>query len=479
MYVNPLRPIIIIISSFLFLGTSNIHSQTPEWSLPFSITDSLTDNHNPHIAVYEQGNYSTGGIVFWEREFNDSTTAVWMRNLSYMSPEEEVFYQEGVHFRNLHFFQYYDYDTLFAIFYEANINGNFDIYMSKYSEDGNITDPQYVLGGEGDDVDMNVLQYEFVGWQVDGAIKVAGFVWPNSFTEAVTIDSLGCLNPSFGANTIVYEKTINDSSRIYYATYDYSQGWSEAIEFFSTGHNTSLEFEGANDPPFSINIFFWENYNGTEWRIYGADLDDLEIMDTEIVSDEPLFPDPIFIDLPVTEPQYVLISYLTFSKEENGAREIFANNGWGNFLDYHNISNHDAIDTKPYIEVGGSDYKIYIYDIWERYINGHWQLMASRLDLPVSVDENAPLNNANNLGLYPNPFSEQLNIQFSTLLDSDARVTIYNSSGIMVRSFNAGNNKHLAWDRNDDKGNPVPPGIYLLEITSGNVRSTGKVIVTN
>ncbi|MBE9485299.1 MAG: T9SS type A sorting domain-containing protein [Bacteroidetes bacterium] len=105
--------------------------------------------------------------------------------------------------------------------------------------------------------------------------------------------------------------------------------------------------------------------------------------------------------------------------------------------------------------------------------------MASRLDLPVSVDENAPLNNANNLGLYPNPFSEQLNIQFSTLPDSDARVTIYNSSGIMVRSFNAGNNKHLAWDRNDDKGNPVPPGIYLLEITSGNVRSTGKVIVTN
>ena len=106
---------------------------------------------------------------------------------------------------------------------------------------------------------------------------------PNGFSDPLTIDSLYCLNPSFGYNTLAYEKIINDSSRIYYTNFDYSQGWSKVSEFYSLGHNTSLKFSGSNYPPVSsTNTLFWDNFNGNEWRIYCGDLDDVEIFPDEI-----------------------------------------------------------------------------------------------------------------------------------------------------------------------------------------------------
>ncbi|NQT77432.1 MAG: T9SS type A sorting domain-containing protein [Bacteroidetes bacterium] len=452
--------------------------------MPFTLTDSLTDNHNPRIAFYDEGLYSSGGLVFWERLINDSTTAIWMRNLTYMTPAEEVFYQEGVHFRNPHFFTFfgspYPPDTLLYVFFESNLNGNYDIFLSKYSEDANFTTPELIFGSDGDEINLDVMGFSNIAWQNAGKIKVSEYLGGSNFAEPLTIDSINCQNPCLGENIIVYEKTINDSSRIYYALRDINYVWGEPDTLYNRGHNTSIGFTGSDNQPFSMNTLVWENFNASEWTIFGTDLYDLVIVDMEISSDEPLYPKALFIDIPILNDGYLSVSHLTYSKSENGAREIFANSDWLAYQNCYNISNSETVDTKPYIDIGGYYFGTYhIYDIWERYINGHWQLMASKLDMQVDIDENNQPDMECDISIYPNPFSEQLNIHLPVSINEDITVNIYNFSGMIIRSFYEDSKLHLNWDRKDQKGHRVPAGLYFIEILSGDQRFFKKALVSN
>lgn len=466
--------------AFYVFSTVNTYCQTQEWSLPFSLTDSLTDNHNPRIAVYDAG-IDLLGIVFWERNINDSTTAIWMRHLSDMTQEEQVFYQEGVHFRNLHFFSTYGTDTLIYIFYEANLTGNFDIYMSKYSEDGNITDPEFIIGGDGDEINMDALPSAHIAWQIDGKIKVSQYMGGSNFAEPVTIDSINCLNPSLGSSGIVYEKIINDSSRIFYATLHYIYGWSEPDILFDHGHNSSLGYAGPKNQPNSFGYtILWETHEGSDWTILMADLDGPEICNTMIVSDNQLYPKGLIIWIPVLNDGIEEPTILTYSKNVDGFREIYANAPSGGFQNCYNISNSQTLDTKPNIEIGGYHYgTYYIYDVWERYINGHWQLMASRLNMQVDIDENIISDTECNIILYPNPFTDHLTIEFSDLVKGRVQVNVYNSSGTLIHSFQDFNIKQIHWDRNSQHGRGVPPGIYLIEILTESQKFFEKVIVAD
>jgi len=72
---------------------------------------------------------------------------------------------------------------------------------------------------------------------------------------------------------------------------------------------------------------------------------------------------------------------------------------------------------------------------------------------------------------YPNPFSDKTRIYF-TLPDKkdnfNIDLQIYNSSGQLVKVLmraNVNNGFHsIEWDGNDDSGNPVNDGIYLLRM---------------
>ena len=401
-----------------------------------------------------------------------------MRNLAYLTQEELVFYQEGVHFRNLHFFTTYDSDTLLYIFYEANLYGNYDIFLSKYSQDGNITDPEYILGGDGDEINMDVLPWEHIAWQIDGKIKVSEYMGGSNFASPETIDSIDCQYPSIGPGGIVYEKIIDDSSRVYFATWHYISGWDEPDVLCGQGHNKSINFTGPENQPYGSSTILWENFNGTDWTILFGEIDGVEIFYTGIHSDVQLYPKGLFIDIPVLFENAEEPTLLTYCASDNNPLDIFVNKPWEGFLNCNNISNSQAVDFKPNVDIGGQNYgTYYIYDLWERYINGHWQLMASKLSMQVDINENEAPNIRYDISLFPNPFSEQLNIQIHPSIHESITVNIYNPSGMIIRSFYEEKSKQLIWDRNDYSGNTVPAGLYFIEAISGNQCLFKKVIV--
>lgn len=482
MHLRTLHKLLFLIVIVVLSGMSSIVfcQSTEEWSLPFSITDSLTDNHNPGIVTYDEG-YRSAGMVFWERVINDSTTAIWMRNLTYMTPEEEVFHIEGAHFRNLHFQSMsgtpYPPDTLIYIFFESNMNGDYDIFLSKYYEGGGFTAPVMIIGGEGDQMSMDWSGYH-ICWQADGKIKVAEYMGGNSFTDPIVIDSLNCMNPCLSDGRIAYEKIINDSSKVYYSSSDYTTGWSEPENLFDQGHNTSLSFVSSN-PPYSYGDLIWENNDGLEWTIFGASYD-LEIEEMEISNSEQMNPKALQFDIPIVNEIYLWISYLTYNYQEGNTSEIYANSDWGAYQSAYPISNSPEAEINPIIGIGGDYYGLYsIYDIWEKNINGHWQIMASKLDMRVDIQENRYSESDQYILTYPNPCSERLTIQLSESLLDILMVNIYNSTGTKIRTFDVLTENILIWDLKSENMNLVPPGIYFIEVRTSNNSFIKKVVVAN
>ena len=92
-----------------------------------------------------------------------------------------------------------------------------------------------------------------------------------------------------------------------------------------------------------------------------------------------------------------------------------------------------------------------------------------------------PRSDLSELKMYPNPFIPQQHAQLTIDdLTEHVTVTIFSASGYRVRHFSQDQiyGKRLIWSGTDDRGEPVPGGIYLVIIhaESGEQR-VGKVAV--
>lgn len=66
--------------------------------------------------------------------------------------------------------------------------------------------------------------------------------------------------------------------------------------------------------------------------------------------------------------------------------------------------------------------------------------------------------------------------------EAHVRIRLYNSRGQLVRTLVdqsiAGGSYHLEWDRLNDRGQLVSPGVYVAVMESGGFRATRKLVVT-
>jgi len=81
------------------------------------------------------------------------------------------------------------------------------------------------------------------------------------------------------------------------------------------------------------------------------------------------------------------------------------------------------------------------------------------------------------IGCYPNPFMEEISIDFKNNVSTDLYVGIYNLSGQRIKGLYKGKTDliHLEWNGTDEKGNKVVPGVYLCKINN----TTKKIIFTS
>ncbi len=85
----------------------------------------------------------------------------------------------------------------------------------------------------------------------------------------------------------------------------------------------------------------------------------------------------------------------------------------------------------------------------------------------------------------PNPFdpnSGALAIDFSLPAEEEATVIIYNALGTEVRTITEGHisagDHHFAWNGRDESGAIVPPGIYVVALTTPEGEQVSKLVVT-
>jgi flagellar hook assembly protein FlgD len=86
-----------------------------------------------------------------------------------------------------------------------------------------------------------------------------------------------------------------------------------------------------------------------------------------------------------------------------------------------------------------------------------------------------------NMNVYPNPFRENVTVEFETnLFDSpvDAYLEVFNINGSLVASTNAKKLLSqgykagiLTWDGKTASGNQVIPGTYLISVRASNANS--------
>ncbi|MEC8914773.1 MAG: T9SS type A sorting domain-containing protein, partial [Candidatus Neomarinimicrobiota bacterium] len=81
---------------------------------------------------------------------------------------------------------------------------------------------------------------------------------------------------------------------------------------------------------------------------------------------------------------------------------------------------------------------------------------------------------------YPNPFNSKTTIQYSLPGENTVTIVIYDLKGSWIKTLindrQAVGVKTLLWNGKNDAGRPVPAGIYLYTMTSGNIITTRKMV---
>jgi outer membrane protein assembly factor BamB len=121
------------------------------------------------------------------------------------------------------------------------------------------------------------------------------------------------------------------------------------------------------------------------------------------------------------------------------------------------------VDGKLYV---GSDRKIVTF---ENYGTGSGPALVEGNGSPVSVS------------IWPNPFKQSVNLQLRMDRSDFVDIKIYDLSGkkvktISSRYFEAGIHT-LSWDGIDDGSRKVPPGLYILKLSSGQNILTKRIML--
>ena len=161
--------------------------------------------------------------VFYEKQINESSYSIFMRNVTEMSEAIAVLNQENVSFRNPQIIEFSGYpndpDTLFYLVFESDLetNGIFNIYYSKYSQDGNFSTPESIDIAYTSCQDLNIMGRNLI-WERGGNIETTYLEGNSSnyyFHPTITIDEGGCSNPCISESEIIYLKEINDENNIF------------------------------------------------------------------------------------------------------------------------------------------------------------------------------------------------------------------------------------------------------------------------
>ena len=99
---------------------------------------------------------------------------------------------------------------------------------------------------------------------------------------------------------------------------------------------------------------------------------------------------------------------------------------------------------------------------------------------PAPTEAEAPSASIVNLSCYPNPFNPSIEISFTMSEAAKVILRIVDASGreerrLLNGAWRAAGDIQLTWDGRDDSGQPLPSGVYLCDVETGEYRATRKM----
>jgi hypothetical protein len=148
----------------------------------------------------------------------------------------------------------------------------------------------------------------------------------------------------------------------------------------------------------------------------------------------------------------------------------------------------------PYIKL--EDDKIVLYKIDGDTLHlpahdlaGNPRIRGGRIDMgayefqdTVNLIRNNPWQQQDNkLHIYPNPFSAHTFISFKTKTPGDILAVVSDMNGRHVKTLmdarTSGGEYSITWKGDDNNGNAVPKGTYIINVSlNGQVKTTGKIV---
>lgn len=483
MYKLKLLPFIVLICYGI-----NLQSQSFwEWTEPVSLTDSLSDNHNPYM-IRSLNNQGEQLFMVWEKHVDSLTTDLYIDNILDSLPEELILHNNATHLSHpllLHMPYPVSQDSLFFLFYETSENGSQDIRYGIYRANGSITESVDFATTDGDEsqLDINGGYWFKAGnkwalnnlvWINDGKLcyselQIEDDQW--SFTTPIVIDSNTCSNPVVTMQQPIYylKDDGTGNNHVYRAHKTYQSGW-EIMKIYDEGHCLNL----YKDRVLSDYLCWTANIDSV-WKPIFYYWDQAE--ELELESDEAFDPALMGNDIITksTDQNYQYV-HIAMPHMEAGYDELYMNPEPYNSLWFENFTLSSMNNKNPAFfggEYVGSSC-IYTYLVWEAAINDHWQLRSSKILLCIGgIEENE--SNALEATVFPNPFSNEVKIGFTLRKQSQTTLQIFDQAGqevyiSAIGLLQAGSHQ-LQWADTD-----LPAGVYVVKLTAGDEIFTSKVI---
>jgi len=114
-----------------------------------------------------------------------------------------------------------------------------------------------------------------------------------------------------------------------------------------------------------------------------------------------------------------------------------------------------------------------------------WDSTSVTFNVTTGIDDPVPTDAPQAFELYPNhpnPFNPETLIRFSLPKAGQAKLTIYNINGQVVRTLVNGNLSaglhSFRWDGHSNNGEVSPSGVYIYEVISGGQRQAKRMTLT-
>jgi len=473
----------LILFIFVFIIFQLAHAQFyPEWSEAVAITDSLSINSNPDVvSVLDNSSYDV--FNFYEKRLSaGSPSQIWYRNINTLADEQIIFSDSVFEYRNPKVMVISPfYNARYFLIYESNQTGNFDIYGIEFITDGTFGSPFQLTNTQANESSCHVSKsdyYHTACWKTDDVLQFVNIsVIGDSiqFEEVYTIDTNNCFEPVCSDNFVFYRKIINDSSQIYFSEFDENTNlWTEPDTIYATGNNINLKMGRYMMFDFEENIC-WEN-NGQVlcWDVWS---DEVSFVEFQEVSE--CF-EPAFLAFDVITENFPYPAVYTFCSGEGETREVYATNE--NYLEVQNISNNNYTDSYPVL-FNGQPFQYYfnVIDIWQSHKNDNSVLYMSQISISYGgVPEESENNKGQILKTTPNPFKNQLTIEYYLSNIYEASIDIYSLTGKQIDHIDTDNQKGgwnlYIWEPADRGQKELPEGVYFIVLKQGSETIVQKVI---